>query len=63
MIDAEADPGSVKRGAGNPNSSMPRPKYQKSGIKKKKSAEKRGGGAAANSPPPPLDPPLRGTKV
>ena len=52
---AEADPGSVKRGGGNPNSSMSRPKITKIGQKKKKSAQKRGGRGRFG---PPLDPPL-----
>ena len=52
MIDAEADPGSVKRGAGNPNSSMPRPKHQKSAIKNK-NRPKKGGPRPIRPPPPP----------
>ena len=56
MNDAEADPGICEKGggggAGNPNSSMPRPKITKIGQKKKKSAKKRGGGG-----PRPIRPP------
>ena len=48
-------------GAGNPNSSMPRPKITKNRPKKQKSAEKRG--AAADSPPPPPPPLLEMSRI
>ena len=46
-----------KGGAGNPNSSMPRPKITKS-AKKTKIGRKKAGPRPIRPPPPPLDPPL-----